>query len=96
LKKKKTEASKKGPRGDKEKGKGRGRGKRAGAGVSSPNRIQNANKKQEEFNLVNDANSFPSLSPTQAKHAEVTTPQVTPAATTQPTQQTTTPPNPST
>jgi len=85
---------KKGPRGDKEKGKGRGRGKRAGAGVSSPNRIQNANKKPEEFNLANDA--FPSLSPTQAKHVEVTsTPQVTPA-TTQPQQTTTTPPNPST
>jgi len=89
---------KKGPRGDKEGkgGKGRGRGKRAGAGVSSPNRIQNANKKQEEFNLVHDA--FPSLSPTQAKHAEVsnptqaTTPATTPAATTQQT----TPPNPAT
>jgi len=87
---------KKGPRGDKgEKPKGRGRGKRAGVGVSSPNRIQSANKKPEEFNLANDA--FPSLSPTQAKHTEVTnTPQVTTPATTQPQQTTVTTPNPST
>jgi len=87
---------KKGPRGDKgDKPKGRGRGKRAGVGVSSPNRIQNtSNKKPEEFNLANDA--FPSLSPTQAKHGEVTTtPQTTTQVTTQQ-QQTTATTNPST